>query len=87
MGNTVGSKKSKAHVSRIFEKMNTNMDGKVTLEEFITYCTTQRDTRQSLMVWLNLIKFDCRQVKHRNILQMWCDFSETDSSNGWNRIL
>jgi hypothetical protein len=52
MGNTsaVGSKNSQAHVTRIFETMDQNQDGKVTLEEFVNYCTTQKDVRQSLMV-------------------------------------
>jgi len=51
MGNTsaVGSKSSQAHVTRIFETMDQNQDGKVTLEEFMAYCTTQKDVRQSLM--------------------------------------
>ncbi len=52
MGNTnaVGSKTSQAHVARIFETMDLNQDGKVTLEEFVTYCTTQKEVRQSLKV-------------------------------------
>jgi len=52
MGNTsgMGGKISQAHVARIFEKMNLTNNGKVTLEEFITYCTTQKEVRQSLMV-------------------------------------
>jgi hypothetical protein len=52
MGNTsaVGSKTSQAHVTRIFETMDTNHDGKVTLDEFVNYCTTQESVRQSLTV-------------------------------------
>jgi Ca2+-binding EF-hand superfamily protein len=54
MGNTsaVGSKTSQAHINRIFETMDLNKDGKVTLDEFVTYCTTQEGVRQSLMVFV-----------------------------------
>ena len=57
MGNTsaVGSKTSQAHVSKIFETMDLNHDGKITLDEFVTYCTTKEDVRQSLTVFLELV--------------------------------
>lgn len=37
-----------AHVDKIFETMDTNSDGKVTLEEFINYCNTNKSVRDSM---------------------------------------
>ena len=42
---------SQAHITRIFETMDLNHDGKITLDEFVTYCTTQEGVRQSLTVF------------------------------------
>lgn len=37
-----------AHVNKIFDTMDTNNDGKVTLEEFINYCNTNQSVRDSM---------------------------------------
>ena len=37
-----------AHVNKIFETMDTNSDGKVTLEEFINYCNTNQSVQISM---------------------------------------
>ena len=37
-----------AHVNKIFDTMDTNNGGKVTLEEFINYCNTNQSVRDSM---------------------------------------
>jgi Ca2+-binding EF-hand superfamily protein len=45
-----GSQEAKDHVSRIFNKMNTNCDGKISLDEFVAYCTNVPEVRESMSV-------------------------------------
>jgi len=42
---------AKEHVDKVFETMDTNQDGKVTIEEFIVYCNSNRTCRESLAVF------------------------------------
>lgn len=39
---------TKAHVNNVFDLMDTNCDGKVTMEEFVHYCNTHRNVRESI---------------------------------------
>ena len=36
------------HVNKIFATMDANSDGQVTMEEFVTYCNTHREVRESM---------------------------------------
>ena len=42
---------AKEHVDKVFETMDANQDGKVTIEEFIVYCNSNRTCRESLAVF------------------------------------
>jgi len=44
------NRKALEHVERIFDNMDTNQDGQVTMEEFIIYCNTNQACRESLAV-------------------------------------
>jgi len=52
MGTTSGiiHKTTQANVCKVFKSMDINQDRKVSLDEFIKYCTTHKDARQSLKV-------------------------------------
>ena len=43
-----GSDAVKDHVNKVFQMMDTNSDGKVTIDEFVYYCNTHRDVRVSM---------------------------------------
>lgn len=48
MGTDSSHQSNVAHVNKVFDTMDTNCDGKVTLEEFINYCNTNRSVRDSM---------------------------------------
>lgn len=54
MGQTSSTAKSNvdahAHVEKIFQTMDLNHDGLISVDEFIQYCTSQQDVRNSLAV-------------------------------------
>ena len=49
-GNNVGHMDSKLHVRRVFETMDLNHDGYISVDEFVTYCTSQQEVRESMTV-------------------------------------
>jgi len=49
-GNTAGNNDSKLHVQRIFETMDLNHDGFISVDEFIVYCTSQQEVKDSMTV-------------------------------------
>ena len=42
---------AKEHVDKVFETMDSNQDGKVTIEEFLVYCNSNQTCRESLTVF------------------------------------
>merc|ERR1711988_1329243 len=48
MGSESSHQSNVAHVNKIFDRMDTNADEKVTLEEFIHYCNTHQNVRESM---------------------------------------
>ncbi len=39
---------ARVHVNKVFDMMDTNADGKVTMEEFVQYCNSHRAVRESI---------------------------------------
>ena len=52
MGGTgsVGGNEARQHVNKVFETMDLNQDGTISVDEFMTYCTSHQDVTQSLTV-------------------------------------
>ena len=52
MGGTsrLSSLQSHEHVDKIFDTMDLNRDGLISMDEFLAYCTTSKDVRDSMMV-------------------------------------
>jgi len=52
MGGTgqVGGNEARQHVNKVFETMDLNQDGTISMDEFMTYCTSHQDVTQSLTV-------------------------------------
>lgn len=50
MGGTgsVGGNEARQHVNKVFETMDLNQDGTISVDEFMTYCTSHQDVTQSL---------------------------------------
>jgi len=50
MGGTgqVGGNEARQHVNKVFETMDLNQDGTISMEEFMTYCTSHQDVTESL---------------------------------------
>jgi len=48
MGSDSSHQANTAHVNKIFERMDTNSDEKVTLDEFIYYCNNHQNVRESM---------------------------------------
>jgi len=50
MGGTgqVGGNEARQHVNKVFETMDLNQDGTISMDEFMTYCTSHQDVTQSL---------------------------------------
>jgi len=48
MGSDSSHQANAAHVNKIFERMDTNCDEKVTLDEFIYYCNNHQNVRESM---------------------------------------
>ena len=40
----------RGHVDKVFETMDTNSDGQITIEEFVNYCNTHTEVRESMSV-------------------------------------
>lgn len=49
-GTAVGKLDAKQHVNRVFETMDLNHDGYISVDEFVTYCTTQEEVKESMLV-------------------------------------
>ena len=52
MGGTgqVGGNEARQHVNKVFETMDLNEDGYISVDEFLTYCTSQQEVKESLTV-------------------------------------
>lgn len=50
MGGTgqVGGNAARQHVNKVFETMDLNQDGTISMDEFMTYCTSHQDVTQAL---------------------------------------
>ena len=66
MGNTCAStsRASHARVNQIFETMDLNRDGLISMEEFLAYCNTSKDVRDSMMV--NYLKSSAVEILTRS---------------------
>lgn len=53
MGGTghVGGHDARQHVNIVFDTMDLNQDGFITVDEFMTYCTSHQDVKESLSVF------------------------------------
>lgn len=49
-GNRPNNYEAKKHVEKVFDNMDTNQDGRVTMEEFLIYCNSNQACRESLAV-------------------------------------
>ncbi len=49
-GTSVSSEEAHARVEQVFESMDTNCDGMVSLDEFLNYCNSREDVKRSMMV-------------------------------------
>ncbi len=47
MGGSTNSE-ARHHVDKIFDNMDTNADGKITIDEFVNYCNSHKDVRESM---------------------------------------
>ena len=65
MGGTgsVGGNEARQHVNKVFETMDLNQDGTISMEEFMAYCTSHQDVTESLTVF-NIRLFHIQ--KYRN---------------------
>lgn len=52
MGGTgaVGNINARQHVDKVFEDMDLNQDGTISVDEFLIYCTSHQDVAESLTV-------------------------------------
>ena len=52
MGGTgsVGGNQARQHVDKVFETMDLNQDGTISVDEFMIYCTSHQDVAESLTV-------------------------------------
>ena len=52
MGGTgqVGGNEARQHVNMVFETMDLDQDGFISVDEFLTYCTSQQEVKDSLTV-------------------------------------
>ena len=53
MGGTgaVGNNEARKHVNKVFETMDLNQDGYISMDEFMTYCNSNQDVSRSLTVF------------------------------------
>ena len=53
MGGTgqVGGNEARQHVNKVFDMMDLDQDGMISIDEFLAYCTTHQDVAQSLTVF------------------------------------
>ena len=53
MGGTgsVGGNEARQHVNKVFETMDLNQDGTISMDEFMAYCTSHQDVTESLTVF------------------------------------
>lgn len=49
-GTGTGSNEARKHVNRVFETMDLNQDGYISVDEFVQYCTSQQEVRDSMTV-------------------------------------
>ena len=50
MGSTGNNTGAREHVDKIFEDMDANADGKITMDEFVAYCNNNPEVRESMAV-------------------------------------
>ena len=48
----IGGQEARRHVNRVFETMDLNQDGFISVDEFVAYCTTQQEVKDSMTVLL-----------------------------------
>lgn len=53
MGGTgsVGGNEARQHVNKVFETMDLNQDGTISMEEFMSYCTSHQEITESICVF------------------------------------
>ncbi len=63
----MGKEERRAHVDRLFETMDLNHDGQISMEEFIQYCSSQQEIKESMTVrrFMYSVRRKCPPVRPR----------------------